>query len=305
MLRRARDPDLRPAWRHSSARYPALQGTSQVGLWAMPATPSRPCWRCCGLLVTRICDRPGATPRRDIRPCRAPRRSAYGPCRPLHFEVTRATVARSRSCSRWRTGVFPVIRSMASGSISAASGARFQRINWSLAEALAGGERGPDVPVMFGDVEHVFLEDEFIADGDGAANAALCPRGGGRRSCPGGSRGCPRSGSSEPVIRGGARDRHHALRWQGYYQAIHGRAEGAGQPWAARSTSTIFADWRRLFLPVHLPILTPLLGHSGAVAGDVDFQDHRVTRHAVDGRCGGGTPQRQIRSGICCVVPMG
>ena len=30
-----------------------------------------------------------------------------------------------------------------------------------------------------------------------------------------------------------------------------------------------------------------------------------MTRHAVDGRCGGGTPQRQVRSGICCVVPMG
>ena len=38
-------------------------------------------------------------------------------------------------------------------------------------------------------------------------------------------------------------------------------------------TSTTFAGWRRLFLPVHLLFLTPLLSHSGAVAGDVEFQD--------------------------------
>ena len=40
---------------------------------------------------------------------------------------------------------------------------------------------------------------------------------------------------------------------------------------------------RRLFLPVHLPFLTPLLSHSSAVAGDVEFQDDRVVDHRVDG----------------------
>ena len=34
-----------------------------------------------------------------------------------------------------------------------------------------------------------------------------------------------------------------------------------------------FCRFRRLFLPVHLLFLTALLGHSGAVAGDVEFQD--------------------------------
>ena len=41
---------------------------------------------------------------------------------------------------------------------------------------------------------------------------------------------------------------------------------------------------RQLFLPVHLLFLTALLGHSGAVAGDVEFQDDRVVDHPVDGR---------------------
>ena len=52
-------------------------------------------------------------------------------------------------------------------------------------------------------------------------------------------------------------------------------------------TSTTFAGWRRLFLPVHLLILPPLLGHSGPVAGDVEFQDDRVMDHPVDGGRGG------------------
>ena len=52
-------------------------------------------------------------------------------------------------------------------------------------------------------------------------------------------------------------------------------------------TSTIFAGIRRLFLPVHLLILPPLLGHSGPVAGDVEFQDDRVMDHPVYGRRGG------------------
>ena len=34
-----------------------------------------------------------------------------------------------------------------------------------------------------------------------------------------------------------------------------------------------FCRFRRLFLPVHLLCPTPLLCHSGAVAGDVEFQD--------------------------------
>ena len=45
-----------------------------------------------------------------------------------------------------------------------------------------------------------------------------------------------------------------------------------------------FCRFRRLFLPVHLLFLTALLGHSGAVAGDVEFQDDRVVDHPVDGR---------------------
>ena len=45
--------------------------------------------------------------------------------------------------------------------------------------------------------------------------------------------------------------------------------------------------FRRLFLPVHLLLLTPLLSHSGSVAGHVEFQDDRVMHDAVDGRRGG------------------
>ena len=48
--------------------------------------------------------------------------------------------------------------------------------------------------------------------------------------------------------------------------------------------STTFAGWRRLFLPVHPLFLTTLLGHSGAVAGHVEFKDDRVVDHPVDGR---------------------
>ena len=45
-----------------------------------------------------------------------------------------------------------------------------------------------------------------------------------------------------------------------------------------------FCRFRRLFLPVHPLFPTALLGHSGAVAGDVEFQDDRVVDHPVDGR---------------------
>ena len=45
-----------------------------------------------------------------------------------------------------------------------------------------------------------------------------------------------------------------------------------------------FCRFRQLFLPVHPLFLTALLGHSGAVAGDVEFQDDRVVDHPVDGR---------------------
>ena len=48
-----------------------------------------------------------------------------------------------------------------------------------------------------------------------------------------------------------------------------------------------FCRFRQLFLPVHPLFLTALLGHSGAVAGDVEFQDDRVVDHPVDG-CGCG-----------------
>ena len=42
--------------------------------------------------------------------------------------------------------------------------------------------------------------------------------------------------------------------------------------------------FRRLFLPVHLLFPTPLLSHSGAVAGDVNLQDDGVVDHpAVNG----------------------
>ena len=45
--------------------------------------------------------------------------------------------------------------------------------------------------------------------------------------------------------------------------------------------------FRRLFLPVHLLLLTPLLSQSCPVAGYVEFQDDRVMHDAVDGRRGG------------------
>ena len=45
-----------------------------------------------------------------------------------------------------------------------------------------------------------------------------------------------------------------------------------------------FCRFRQLFLPVHPLFPTTLLGHSGAVAGDVEFQDDRVVDHPVDGR---------------------
>ena len=45
-----------------------------------------------------------------------------------------------------------------------------------------------------------------------------------------------------------------------------------------------FCRLRQLFLPVHPLFPTPLLGHSGAVAWDVEFQDDRVVDHPVDGR---------------------
>ena len=48
-----------------------------------------------------------------------------------------------------------------------------------------------------------------------------------------------------------------------------------------------FCRFRQLFLPVHPLFLTALLGHSGAVAGDVEFQDDRVVDHPVDGRSRG------------------
>ena len=48
-----------------------------------------------------------------------------------------------------------------------------------------------------------------------------------------------------------------------------------------------FCRFRQLFLPVHPLFLTALLGHSGAVAGDVEFKDDRVVDHPVDGRSRG------------------
>ena len=42
-----------------------------------------------------------------------------------------------------------------------------------------------------------------------------------------------------------------------------------------------FCRFRQLFLPVHPLFLTALLGHSGAVAGHVEFQDDRVVDHPV------------------------
>ena len=44
-----------------------------------------------------------------------------------------------------------------------------------------------------------------------------------------------------------------------------------------------FCRFRRLFLPVHLLLLTSLLSHTGSVAGYVEFQDDRVMHDAVDG----------------------
>ena len=43
-----------------------------------------------------------------------------------------------------------------------------------------------------------------------------------------------------------------------------------------------FCRFRQLFLPVHPLFLTALLGHSGAVAGDVEFKDDRVVVLPVD-----------------------
>ena len=48
-----------------------------------------------------------------------------------------------------------------------------------------------------------------------------------------------------------------------------------------------FCRTRRLFLPVHLLFLTPLLSHPGSVAGDVEFQDDGVVDHPVNRRGGG------------------
>ena len=45
-----------------------------------------------------------------------------------------------------------------------------------------------------------------------------------------------------------------------------------------------FCRFGRLFLPVHLLFLTPLLSDSSAVAWDVEFKDDRVVDHPVDGR---------------------
>ena len=42
-----------------------------------------------------------------------------------------------------------------------------------------------------------------------------------------------------------------------------------------------FCRFRQLFLPVHPLFLTALLGHSGAVAGHVEFQDDRVVDHPL------------------------
>ena len=50
-----------------------------------------------------------------------------------------------------------------------------------------------------------------------------------------------------------------------------------------------FCRSRRLFLPVHLLFLTPLLSHSSPVAGHFEFNDDRMVDHTVDGRnCGHG-----------------
>ena len=51
-----------------------------------------------------------------------------------------------------------------------------------------------------------------------------------------------------------------------------------------------FCRFRQLFLPVHLLFLVPFLSHSGAVAGDVEFQDDRVVVNGAEkvGHWGGG-----------------
>ena len=43
---------------------------------------------------------------------------------------------------------------------------------------------------------------------------------------------------------------------------------------------------RRLFLPVHLLLMTPQLSDTRPVSGDIEFRDDRVMRRAVDGRSG-------------------
>lgn len=48
----------------------------------------------------------------------------------------------------------------------------------------------------------------------------------------------------------------------------------------------------RLFLPVHLLLPTPLLNHSGSVAGDIEIQDDRVMHDTVGGHEVGGDAQR-------------
>ena len=44
-----------------------------------------------------------------------------------------------------------------------------------------------------------------------------------------------------------------------------------------------FCRYCRLFLPVHLLLPTPLLNHSGSVAGDIEIQDDRVMHDTVGG----------------------
>ena len=89
--------------------------------------------------------------------------------------------------------------------------------------------------------------------------------------------------------------RHYYEAYEKFMDEYHRRSNaesGIGAVKATRSgkiclTSTIFAGWRQLLLPVHLLILSSLLGRSGPVAGDVEFQDDRVVDHTVDGRSGG------------------
>ena len=46
-------------------------------------------------------------------------------------------------------------------------------------------------------------------------------------------------------------------------------------------------ELHQFLLPRSLLFLTPLLGHAGNVAGHVEFQDHQLMYHPVDGRGGG------------------